>query len=102
MSPARNSPRKLGLDVDAEAAGERLRDLEHGGRHARADVDRAPVAPSSSSSASGQRPRDVADVDEVAGLPPVLEDQRGRPLSSREAKIAATPVYGFESACRGP
>ncbi len=24
------------------------------------------------------------------------------PLSSREAKIAATPVYGFESACPGP
>ena len=26
----------------------------------------------------------------------------GMPFSSREAKIAATPVYGFESACPGP
>ena len=26
----------------------------------------------------------------------------GRPLSSREAKIAATPVYGFDSAWPGP
>ena len=26
----------------------------------------------------------------------------GRPFSRREAKIAATPVYGFESAWRGP
>ncbi len=26
----------------------------------------------------------------------------GVSFSSREAKIAATPVYGFESACPGP
>ena len=26
----------------------------------------------------------------------------GRSFSTREAKMAATPVYGFESACRSP
>ena len=43
------------------------------------------------------------DVGEVARLLAVLEDRpAARPLSSREAKIAATPVYGFESAWPGP
>jgi len=41
-------------------------------------------------------------VDEVAALTPVLEDRGAFPFNSREAKIAVTPVYGFDSAWRGP
>ena len=48
------------------------------------------------------RLRDVRDMDEVAALHPVFVDHGRRPASKRDEKIAATPVYGFESACRGP
>ena len=65
------------LDVDAEALGQRVGDVEHGGRLPRADVQRAPVR---LVALEGDRAgaRDVADVDEVPRLVSVLEDERIR------------------------
>src|SRR5215510_6889748 len=44
----------------------------------------------------------ISNVDEVTPLIAILIDQRGFPLRKRDVKMADTPVYGVESACRGP
>ena len=101
MSPARNLPVSSGSISLPSTRASAAATLEHGGAPAAADVDRLAVG-AVALQREPARARDVADVDEVAPLGAVLVDSGARPFSRREAKIASTPVYGFESAWRGP
>ena len=75
MSPARNLPASSGSISLPSAARQLVRDLEHRGAAAAADVDRAAVgAVALERQAAGAG--DVGDVHEVAPLAAVLVDQR--------------------------
>ena len=75
MSPARNSFTTLRLELLAEPARNDLCDLDDRRRPTRADVERPPVGAVLLQSKRAAA-RDVAHVDEVARLLPVLEDER--------------------------
>ena len=95
--------RDLGLEVDAQLRGRaRPRPRETVVGLPVPTFSACPSPPRPARAPLTSRVDDVGDMHEVAALLAVLEDDRGRPFSSREAKIAATPVYGLESAWRGP
>jgi hypothetical protein len=83
-----------------EHACDAVGDLAHGPRNAAADIDRMADRRVLLRREHASL-RDVVDAHEVALLQPVLEDQRRIAVQQRDAKIASTPVYGFDSACRG-
>ena len=91
----------LGLDLDAELSREHLGDLRAPSSSARADVERPPsAAPGSSADTTAPTMSETWTKSRLCR--PSSKITGGRPFSRREEKIAATPVYGFESACRGP
>ena len=45
---------------------------------------------------------DVGDISEVAGLPPVAEDDRPLARAIRVTNSEITPLYGLDGSCRGP
>ena len=91
MSPARYFATISPASSTAEAVGESRGDLGEGAAQARPEIHGLPDGVVRFE--GEQDPADdVVDVDEIAGLGSVLEDERSCPSSSRDEKIAATPV----------
>ena len=96
----RDPRRRLGRGV--AGGGERVRHLEHGARRPAGDVEGARDG-LRRGEREHVRPRDVADVDEVAALAAVLEDAR-RPArgEARSGRCSRRPAYGVSRGIRGP
>ena len=95
-------PRPKRLDLHSQPIPECGGDGVYGNGSASAEVERTACERLGGVEGEDDPLDDVRDVDEVPGLTAVLEMIGGRALSRRDAKIAATPVYGFERAWPGP
>jgi hypothetical protein len=93
MSPTRNLPGDLGCDVAAVEQRRQLDgDLVDGDALAAADVEHLAVRASPADSASAQARATSWTLTKSRCCSPSSKTSGGRPLSSREAKIASTPV----------
>ena len=88
-------------DLDAEPAPERLGDVEHADAPSPCRGS-APVDGRPGSSAAATPATMSQTCTKSRFCTPSSNTTGGWPSSRREEKIAATPVYGFESACREP
>ena len=101
MSPARYWPLRIGSTSACRPAASVSRDLQHGARAPGAEVDRVPGR-LFGLEREPDRAHDVADVDEVARLAPVLEDHRRAAVEQPRGEDRRDARVGVRQRLPGP